>query len=95
MKKKKNLISNFHTCHVKKGDLVKVIAGDEKGKEGIVISVNTKLINGPKVKIKGLCLKKVKNKNTNTESENKYLNVEGYIHASNVKLIKSGEENGK
>jgi large subunit ribosomal protein L24 len=84
MKRQKKLTGGFHKCHVKKGEQVQIITGDHKGKTGTVISVSTKLINGPKVKVQGVNFirKKIKD-----DQSYKYIEAEGYIHASNVRKI--------
>ncbi|MDO4912481.1 MAG: 50S ribosomal protein L24 [Lactobacillus sp.] len=76
---------------VKTGDKVKVIAGKEKGKEGSVISVDTKK---NRVKVKGLNMikKHVKPSQANAGG---VVEQEGSIHASNVKVIAKATKEDK
>ncbi len=75
--------------HIKKGDLVKVIAGEERGKEGRVLEVlrerNTALVEG-------LNMNKKHSKPTTAAPQGGILDKEGPIHLSNLMLIdaKSG-----
>lgn len=68
---------------VKKEDLIKVICGDDKGKEAKVISVvkkkNSILAEGINVVKKAI----------KKDGENNFKFIEKPIHISNVKLIKS------
>lgn len=70
--------------HVKTGDTVKVIAGDDRGKTGRILSVNT---DKQKVIVEGLNLVtkhlKPSAKNPNGSIEKK----EAGIHVSNVMLV--------
>lgn len=72
--------------HVKKGDLVRVIAGDDKGKTGTVLDVSTK---DCRVKVSGVkILTHFNKKKNNNGAENDRPGIErkeGWIHASNVK----------
>lgn len=81
----KRLTGNFHKCHVKKGDRVVVIAGDNKGKTGIIKTVSTKFVNGARVKVEGVNF--VRKKVKDEQSKFKYIEIEGYIHSSNVRKI--------
>ena len=69
--------------HVKKGDLVVVISGTEKGKRGKVLEVvrkdNRVLVEG--VKMIKKCLKKNTNQN---RPQGAIIDREGTIHLSNV-----------
>jgi large subunit ribosomal protein L24 len=71
--------------HVKKGDLVVVIAGTEKGKRGKVLEVargdSRVLVEG--VKMIKKCLKKNTNQN---RPQGAIIEREGTIHLSNVML---------
>ena len=72
-------------CHVKKGDLVVVISGTEKGKRGKVLEVlrgnNRVLVEG--VKMIKKCLKKNTNQN---RPQGAIIDREGTVHLSNVML---------
>jgi len=71
--------------HVKKGDLVVVISGTEKGKRGKILEVvrgdNRILVEG--VKMIKKCLKKNTNQN---RPQGAIIDREGTIHISNVML---------
>ncbi len=69
------------TVRVRLGDEVKIVRGDHKGKQGKVISVDTKT---GRIAIEGINVKTASNKEVNL-----------YIHASNVMLIKRGEKDGQ
>ncbi len=63
---------------IKKGALVEVITGSDKGKRGTVLEVNPKAM---KIKIQGV---RVQTKHDKKEG---ILKREGFIHYSNVKLV--------
>ena len=75
---------------IKKGDKVKVIAGNEKGKEGEVSQV---LVEKQKVVIEGLNVRKKHNKPSATNPQGGIVEISAPIHMSNVALIdpKSGK----
>ena len=73
-----------HKIHVKTGDTVKVIAGNEKGKTGRIISVLTK---SNKVIVEGLNMVTKHNKPTAKTPNGGITQKEAPIHASNVMLI--------
>ena len=76
------------TMKIKKGDMVKVIAGKEKGKEGKVTSVDAK---NHKVIIEGV--NKV-TKHTKPSAANQaggIIEVEAALDASNVMLLHKGK----
>ncbi|KJY56047.1 MULTISPECIES: 50S ribosomal protein L24 [Lactobacillus] len=73
---------------VKTGDKVKVIAGKDKGKEGIVLSVNVKK---NRVVVKGVNKIKKHQKPSQTNANGGVVESEGSIHASNVKVIAKSE----
>lgn len=81
---------NKKKLHVKTGDTVKVIAGDERGKTGRITAVN---IEKQKVTIEGLNLVTKHNKPSAKNPQGGITKVEAPIHASNVALVdpKSGE----
>ena len=68
---------------LKKGVLVKIISGKDKGKTGEILEVNRKL---EKIKIKSISMIK---KHTKPTKENKggIISKESFIHQSNVKNI--------
>ncbi len=69
---------------IKKGDLVKIITGDERGKTGKVIIVKK---SDSLIKVQGISLvtKHYKAKNKDEKSEIKIF--ERFIKISNVKLV--------
>ena len=74
----------FSKFPVKKGDVVSVITGSDKGKKGEVIRVFKKKM---RVIVKGVSLKK---KVVLAEDRSKrFASVELPIHVSNVKVLKS------
>ena len=73
---------------VKTGDKVKVITGKDKGKEGIVLSVNVKK---NRVVVKGVNKIKKHQKPSQTNANGGVVESEGSIHASNVKVIAKSE----
>ena len=76
--------------HVKKGDLVKVIAGNDKGKTGEILDVDTR---DCRVKVSGVKIMTHFNKKKDSEA-NVSAGIEkkeGWIHASNVKKEEKGE----
>ncbi|WP_040157845.1 50S ribosomal protein L24 [Nigerium massiliense] len=75
-----------HSLHVKKGDRVKVIAGDDKGKIGEIISVDPR---AQKVVVEGVNLVK-KHRAANPQagqSAGSIVTTEAPIHVSNVQLV--------
>lgn len=74
--------------HIKKGDKVVVIAGDDKGSQGEVKEV---LLNKNRVIIEGVNMVKKHTKPTN-DNPGGIIEMEAPIHASNVMLVdpKSG-----
>ena len=82
---------NKKKLHVKTGDTVKVIAGDERGKTGRITSV---LTDKNKVVIEGLNLVTKHTKPSAKNPQGGISKVEAPIHASNVSLVdpKTGEK---
>ena len=73
---------------VRTGDKVKVIAANDKVKEGTVLSVNTKK---NRVVVKGVNTIKKHEKPSQTNANGGVVEKEGSIHASNVKVIAKAE----
>ena len=75
--------------HVTKGDTVRVVRGDDKGREGKVIRVNRKT---GRVTIEGINIVKRHRKARRAEEQSGIIDFAAPIHASNVMLIdpKSG-----
>jgi large subunit ribosomal protein L24 len=72
--------------HVKSGDTVKVIAGDEKGKTGVIKSVNRVT---QRVTVEGLNLVTKHNKPSAKSPQGGITKIESPIHVSNVKKVDS------
>ncbi|PRY16207.1 LSU ribosomal protein L24P [Pontibacter ummariensis] len=81
---------NKKKLHVKTGDTVKVIAGDERGKTGRITAVDREK---QRVTIEGLNLVTKHTKPSAQNPQGGIQKVEAPIHASNVALVdpKSGE----
>ena len=69
---------------IKKGDTVKVIAGDDKGKSGVILSVDLKKM---RVLVKGLNMVKRHTKPSASKPEGGILEKEAPIHVSIVMLM--------
>ncbi len=76
---------------LKKGVLVKIISGKDKGKTGEILEVNRKL---EKIKIKSISMIK---RHTKPTKENKggIISKESFIHQSNVKNIDEKKKDKK
>jgi large subunit ribosomal protein L24 len=76
--------------HVVKGDTVRVVRGDDKGKEGKIIRVHTKT---GRVVIEGVNIVKKHRKARRAEEQSGIIEMPAPMHASNVMLLdpKSGE----
>jgi large subunit ribosomal protein L24 len=70
--------------HVKKGDQVQIIAGNHKGRHGLVLSVNA--AKGQVVVEGGRPVKKAVKK-SEKEPEGGIKTIDGPIHISNVKKL--------
>lgn len=69
---------------IKKNDKVKVIAGKDKGQEGVVIKA---IPSQDRVIVKGINMVKKHQKPTNANPTGGIVEVEAPIHVSNVMLI--------
>jgi large subunit ribosomal protein L24 len=78
---RKNLPPKFK---IKKGDMVKVIAGDDKGKTGEVLKVIPK---EAKVIVKGVNIAKKAVKPSDANPKGGFEYIEKPIHISNVKKV--------
>jgi large subunit ribosomal protein L24 len=83
---------NKKKLHVKTGDTVKVIAGDERGKTGRVIAVN---LDKQRVTIEGLNLVTKHTKPSAKNPQGGISKVEAPMHASNVALVNANGETFK
>ena len=73
---------------IKKGDMVKVIAGKDKNKEGKVLAVNNK---DGKVLVEGINMLTKHTKPSAANQNGGIVHQEGYIDASNVMLLHDGK----
>ena len=76
------------TMKIKKGDMVKVIAGKDKDKEGKVIAVDKK---DGKVLVEGVNMLTKHTKPSMAYQNGGIVHQEGYIDASNVMLLHNGK----
>ena len=76
------------TVKIKKGDTVRVIAGKEKGKEGVVKSVNAK---AGTVTVEGVNMVKKSTKPNKRFQEGGIVSFEGPINISNVMYVYKGK----
>ena len=70
--------------HIKKGDMVKVLAGEDRGREGRVIEVDRKR---SRATVEGLNINKKHSKPTTANPQGGIVEKEGAIHISNLMLI--------
>lgn len=70
--------------HIKKGDLVKVIAGDSKGQEGKVLEV---IVKKDRAIIEGVNMMKKHTKPNSANPEGGIIEREAPVHISNLMLI--------
>ena len=76
------------TMKIKKGDMVKVIAGKDKDKEGKVIAVDQK---AGKVLVEGVNMVTKHTKPSMTNQQGGIIHQEGPIDASNVMYLHKGK----
>ena len=76
------------TMKIKKGDMVKVIAGKDKDKEGKVVKVDHE--NG-RVVVEGINMQTKHTKPSAQNQQGGIVNKESYIDASNVMLLVGGK----
>ncbi|MBX2977913.1 MAG: 50S ribosomal protein L24 [Flavobacteriales bacterium] len=76
--------------HIKKGDLVKVLSGVARGKQGRVLEVDRERM---RALVEGLNMQKKHSKPTTATPQGGIVEKEGPIHISNLMLVdpKSGE----
>jgi large subunit ribosomal protein L24 len=70
--------------HVAKGDTVRVMRGDDKGKEGKIIRVHTKT---GRVTIEGVNIVKKHRRARTAEEQSGIIEMPAPVHASNVMLL--------
>ncbi len=73
---------------IKKGDLVKVITGKDRGKEGKVISI---LVDKDRIIVEAVNIVKRHVKPSKKNQKGGIIDMEASIHVSNVKKIASDE----
>ena len=76
------------TMKIKKGDMVEVIAGKDKDKEGKVIAVDKK---DGRVLVEGVNMLTKHTKPSMANQNGGIVHQEGYIDASNVMLLHNGK----
>ena len=74
--------------HIKVGDAVKVIAGQELGKEGKVLSVDRKKMRAT---VEGLQMIKKHSKPSAEDPQGGIVEREAGIHVSNLMIVSKGE----
>ena len=77
--------------NLKKGNLVKVLAGKDKNKSGEIIEIINTL---NKAKVKGINIVK-KHLKTTKEKKGGIISKENFIHLSNLKLVENKKGNTK
>jgi large subunit ribosomal protein L24 len=83
----KNIIAKKHKkLHIKKGDIVKVIAGDSKGQQGRILSV---LVSKEKAFVEGVNMISKHTKPNAANPNGGIIKKEAPIHISNLMLIDS------
>ncbi len=70
--------------HLRKGDRVKVLRGNERGKEGTILRVDREK---NRVVVEGVNIRKRHRKPTAIDPEGGIISFEAPIHASNVMLL--------
>ncbi len=70
--------------HVAKGDTVRVVRGDDKGKEGKILRVYTKT---GRVTVEGVNIAKRHRRARSAEEQSQIMEFPAPIHASNVMLL--------
>jgi len=70
--------------HIRKGDKVKVLAGDDRGKEGTVLEVN---LEKRRALVEGIKMVTKHQKPSAGKPEGGISKVEAFIHISNLQLI--------
>lgn len=84
MSKKKEVFKQHKKLHVKSGDKVVVISGDEKGKTGVITTV---FKEKQRVIVEGLNLATKAVKPSQSQPEGGFIQKELSIHISNVALV--------
>ena len=69
---------------LKKNDLVKILTGKDKGKQGRILEIDTEK---GRVLVEGLNMKKKTVRPRNQQEKGGIIEVEGYLHISNVAVL--------
>ena len=69
---------------LKKNDLVKILTGKDKGKSGRILEVDAEK---ERVLVEGLNMKKKTVRPRNQQEKGGIIEVEGYLHISNVSVL--------
>jgi large subunit ribosomal protein L24 len=75
---------NRQKFHVRKGDRVEVICGDNKGSQGTILEVQSK---NQRVLIEGVNMVKKSVRPSQDKPQGGFLEKEAPVHISNVKLL--------
>ncbi len=76
-------MKNVVKCHIKKGDNVTVIAGDDKGKSGKVLQIN---LQAGRALVEGVNFAKKHMRKTEDKPEGGIVEIEASIAVSNLKV---------
>jgi len=74
--------------NLKKGNLVKILTGNDKNKSGEIIEIITKL---NKAKVKGINIVK-KHLKATKEKKGGIISKENFVHLSNLKLVENKKD---
>ena len=74
----------MHKLKIKKGDTVKVVAGDDKGKQGRVLSVNKETLRAI---VEGINMATKHTKPTAKNTKGGIVHQEASVHLSNLMLV--------
>ena len=69
---------------LKKNDLVRILTGKDKGKQGRILEIDT---DKGRVLVEGLNMKKKTVRPRNQQEKGGIIEVEGYLHISNVMVL--------
>ena len=89
-RRERGMVPERHKLHVAKGDIVRVISGEHRGKEGKILHVYPKKF---RIVVEGVNVVKKHKRATTPGGESGIIEIPGKIAASNVMLLdpKSGE----
>src|SRR5216117_1195387 len=89
-RRERGTVPERHKLHVAKGDVVRVISGEHRGKEGKILHVYPKHF---RVVVEGVNIVKKHKRATTAQGESGIIDIPAPIAASNVMLLdpKSGE----